>query len=65
MKVKILEFNCKPWCIGKTGDAKRYDLPEPGLLVTFQGNCPHKGPNTGTTTCFFENRFSKVEILGS
>lgn len=63
LKVKVLNYPCKGWCTGKTGEGKRYKLPEPGILVTFEGNCPHKGSTRGSVTCFMEYRLVKVKII--
>jgi hypothetical protein len=64
MKAKIISYPCKGWCVGFTGDAQRYNLPELGYLVTFEGKCPHKGRVVpGVTSCFFEDKLAKIEIL--
>ena len=66
LKVKVISYDCKGWCTGKTGEAKRYALPDPGYLVKFKGACPHKGMGNGVTTytaCFIEDSLSKVEVI--
>jgi hypothetical protein len=66
MKIKILSYPCKGWCIGKVGDAKWFSMPEPGMLVKFEGKCPHKTGFPGQpehTTCFIENSQGKYQVL--
>jgi hypothetical protein len=66
MKVKIIEYPCKGWCLGKEGEAARLALPEPGILVKFEGTCPHKaGAHVHGTTCFIENMLSIYEVVES